>query len=94
MSEYEVIRSSALRILDAGQPPPAECAAVGTVAIPKRAPGFFARHSGVAEEEFHRALDAQIDPLDANVLLAADGSDLLAAASSGESFQGTAYRCP
>ena len=93
-SEYEVISVSALRILNPGETPPAECAEVGTVAIPHRNPGFLARQFGLAEEEFHRALHTQIGPLKANLLLPNEGSDLFAAASSGQPFEGTAYSCP
>ena len=94
VSEYHVISSSSLRILNAGEAPPAECIQVGTVAIAQRSPGFFARHFGSAEEEFHRTLDAQIRPLRANLLLPNEGTDWLAAASEGQAFVGTAYSCP
>jgi hypothetical protein len=93
VSEYQVINSSSLRILRAGQAPPAECTQVGTVAIEQRNLGFFARHFGLAEEEFHRTLDGQIAPLKANLLLPNEASDWLAAASSGQAFEGTAYSC-
>jgi hypothetical protein len=94
VSEYEVLSSSALHILNAGQVPPAECTQVGAVAIPRRDSGFFARHLGLAEEEFFRALHTQIEPLKANLLVPSEGSDVFAAASSGEPFQGTVYSCP
>ena len=94
MSEYEVISSSVLRIFNAGETPPAECAEVRAVVIPQRNPSFLARHTGSAEEEFFRALDAQIQPLNANVLVPNAGSDAFVAASSGQPFQGTAYSCP
>jgi len=94
VSEYQVISSSALQILEPGAEPPADCAGMGTVAIPQRNPSFIERHSGLADEEFFRLLHAQIDPLDANLLAPNDGSNVVTAASSGQPFEGVAYSCP
>jgi hypothetical protein len=94
VSEYEVISSSTLLVLEGGQTPPGECTELGTVDIPQRTPGFFARHLGLAEEEFHRVLAEQLKPLKANLLIPHEGSDLSLAGSSGQPFQGTAYSCP
>ena len=91
--EGEVVSSSSLQILNAGQAPPGECIQVGTAFVPRRDTGFFERHFGLAEEEFFRALDTQIESLRANLLVPSEGSDVIAAAS-GEVFHGTAYSCP
>jgi hypothetical protein len=94
VSNYKVISSSFLQISEAGQPPPGGCAEVGTVTIPQRNPGFFDRHFGLAEAEFYQALDEQLEPLKANLLVPNVGFDAFTAGSSGQAFQGTAYSCP
>ena len=56
--------------------------------------GTMIQSYGFAEEDFHRLLRVQTEPLKANLLIAAEGFDLVTAASSGEAFHGTAYVCP
>ena len=92
--EDEIVSSSAMLIVAPGYSALDGCAEVGTVSIPQRHPSFVARHSGFAEEDFHRVLRVQTEPLKANLLVAAEGFDLVTAASSGEAFHGTAYVCP
>jgi hypothetical protein len=94
VSEYQLVYSSALQIFEPGILPPTDCTAVGTVAIAQTEPSFVARHFGYAEEEFHRSLHAQIEPLEANLLIPNEGSDVFESSSSGRAFSGAVYRCP
>ena len=93
-SEWVAISSSSLQILEAGAAAPAGCIEKGSVAIHESEPGFLSRQSGFAIEKFHTALRAELEPLDANLLIPSTGSDLEAASSSGQAFHAVAYSCP